>query len=121
MTYSKLRISGHAWDRMDAREIDLKTLVHILKRGKMTQSGKNRQKISLRRQVENDTVCYCAILSEEDNIIVTVWKKIIPGRDKKDTSFNAKIYKQRKSAICKRELDSYYRDELLDYNIRCCA
>jgi hypothetical protein len=121
MTLNTIHISGHAWDRMDSREIDLKTLVQILKRGKMTQNGKNRHKVSLRRQVENDTVCYCAVLSEDDNMIITVWKKIIPGRDKKDTAFNSKMYKRRKSAICKRELESYYRDELLDYNIRCCA
>ena len=121
MTLNTLRISGHAWDRMDSREIDTKTLVQILKRGKMTPSGKDRQKVSLRRQVENDTVYYSVILSEEANIIITAWKKIIPGRDKKDTAFNAKMYKKRKSAICQRELDSYYRDELIDCNIRCCA
>lgn len=130
MILNTLRICGHACERMKSRGINSKTLVQIFQADNSVPVGGDRLKYSMYQMLDNTQVSYHAILSEKDNVVVTVWNKTLPARTKntvrnkpakRDSHHQTKLYQHRKSAICEKEFKSYCREELLNCNIRCCA
>ena len=121
MDYSTLKISYHAFSRMNSINISPTLLAKIISCGQIYSRGK-RHKAMLCEQVGKNDICYEAIFSKATNTIITVWSTTKPhkkdfGDEYSSRHANRKMHKFRKNAIFQQDFEAYCREEFSNYNM----
>ena len=115
-------ISAHAFCRMATRNISRSKLAEIIYCGQVYSEGNGRHRAKLYEQVGKSEICYEAVFSKIDHVIISVWNNIRPAirggdEEKSKVYIKTKVYKQRKRALREQEFDSWCREEYGNYSI----
>lgn len=114
-------ISQHALSRMATRNISHFQLAEIMFCGQVYSIGDGKYRAKLYEQVGKSEVCYEAVFSKSDRLIISVWSHIKPALHSRNENYDEKkakfkIYKQRKRMLKEQEFDSWCREEYKNYD-----
>lgn len=122
MENRSFRLSWHALNRMETRNISPEKLAEIMKCGQVYSGGNGRYRVKLFQRTRKSEICYEAVFSKQDKVIISVWETTIPlnrtdDEEKGKSHTKIRLYKQRKRALREQEFNSWCREEYGSYNL----